>query len=105
MTHSPTGLGHPRTPDPVNEPIPQAPSAAPPVDGEAAEVLISTQKVLFGTAAAVGTRRARIGSRLAAPIRRLFATSTEPSRPRTPYYPRQYGFLEDALMSREMDRL
>jgi hypothetical protein len=84
MLVSPTGL--PSTTDPVDEPIPEPPSAAPLAEAEVSstEVLISTQTVLFSTAAAVGVPRETIGGRR--------------------HYPKRYEFLEDALAAREMDR-
>ena len=103
MLVSPTGLAS--TTDPVDEPLRQPLSAAPSVEVSSAEVLITTQQVVFGTAAAVGARRESIGGRLVAIMRRMLATSTDGSRPRRQYYPRSYGFLEDALMAREMHRL
>jgi hypothetical protein len=103
MLVSPTELNS--TADPVDEPLRQPPSAAPSVEVSSTEVLITTQQVVFSTAAAVGTRRANIGGRLVAIMRRILATSTDGSHPRREYYPRRYGFLEDALMAREMDRL
>jgi hypothetical protein len=69
------------------------------------EVLITTQQVVFSTAAAVGVQRENIGGRIVAIMRRMFATSKDGSRPRPQYEPKRYGFLEDALMAREMDRL
>jgi hypothetical protein len=69
------------------------------------EVLITTQQVVFSTAAALGARRENTGGQFVAIMRRMLATSTDGSRPRREYYPRRYGFLEDALMAREMDRL
>jgi hypothetical protein len=107
MLASPTGLA--RTSDPVSEPMPQSPAAAPSVESSAeaspTEVLITTQQVLFGTATAVGVRRESIGDRVVAIVRRIFATSTDASRPRPQYEPKRYGFLENALMAREMERL
>jgi hypothetical protein len=81
MLVSPTGL--PSTTDPVDEPIPEPPSAEAEVSST--EVLISTQMVLFSTAAAAGVPRETIGGRR--------------------HYPKRYGFFEDALVAREMDRL
>jgi hypothetical protein len=103
MLVSPTGLAG--TNDPVDEPTRQAPSAAPSVEGASTEVVITTQQVAFSTAAAVGVRRENIGDRLVAVMRRIFATSTDASRPRPRQYPKHYAFLEDGLMAREMDRL
>jgi hypothetical protein len=103
MLVSPTGL--PSTLDPVNEPMPQPPSAAPSVEVSSTEVLITSQQVAFSTAAAVGIRRENIGVRLVASMRRMFATSTDASHPRPRYEPKRYEFLENALMAREMERL
>jgi len=103
MSDSPTGLA--ATADDVDEPIPQPPSASPSVEVSSTEVLITEQEVVFSTAAAVGVHRENIGRRLAAIMRRLFATSTDASRPRPRHYPKRYEFLDQALMSREMDRL
>ena len=89
--------------DPADEP--QPPSAAPSVEVSSNEVLITTQEVAFSTAAAVGVRRENIGDRLVAIMRRIFAASTDASRPRPRYVPRRYEYLEDALMARQMDRL
>jgi hypothetical protein len=105
MLVSPTGL--PSTTDAVNEPMPEPPSAAPLAEAEVSstEVLITTQEVLFSTAVAAGVPRETIGGRLVAIMRRMLATSTDASRPAPRYYPKRYGFLEDAVMGREMDRL
>jgi hypothetical protein len=103
MLVSPTGL--PSTLDPVNEPMPQPPSAAPSVEVSSTEVLITSQQVAFSTAAAAGIRRENIGVRLVASMRRMFATSTDASHPRPRYVPKRYEFLENALMAREMERL
>lgn len=97
MLVSPTGL---------DEPISRQPSAAPSAEVTSAEVLISTQQVVFGTAIAVGAgRRKSIGGRLAAIARRVLTPSTDASVPRRRQYPKHYAFLENALMAREMERL
>ncbi len=97
MLVSPTGL---------DEPTGQQPSAAPSVEVTSAEVLISTQQVVLGTAIALGAvRRKRIGGQLVAIARRMLMTSTDASVPQQRHYPRHYGFLENALMAREMERL
>jgi hypothetical protein len=103
MLVSPTGLTS--TTDPVDEPKSQAPSPAPSVEASSTEVLITAQQVLFSTAAAVGVHRDHVGARIVAIMRRMFATSTDASRPRRQHYPTRYSFLEDAAMAREMDRL
>jgi hypothetical protein len=99
MLDSPTRLAS--TTDLVDEPMPQPPSA----EVSSTEVLITTQQVAFSTAAAVGVHRENIGGRLVAIMRRMFATSTDTSRPQPRHYPKRYGFLENALMAREMERL
>ena len=96
-----TGL--PTTTDPVAESAPQPPSAAPDVEVSSTEVLITTQQVALGTAAAVGVPRESIGARFVASIRRAFTTRAD--RPRPQPYPKRYSYLENALMAREMDRL
>jgi putative transposon-encoded protein len=103
MLDSPTGLA--TTTDLVDEPMTQPPSAVPAAEVSSTEVLITTQEVLFGTAAAVRVPRENIGGRFLAMMRRVFATSTDASRPQPRYVPKRYGFLEDALMAREMERL
>ncbi len=97
MLVSPAGL---------DEPVSHQPSAAPPAEVTSAEVLISTQQVVLGTAIALGAvRRKSIGGRLVAIARRLIMTSTDASISQQRHYPRHYGFLENALMAREMERL
>jgi hypothetical protein len=99
MLGSPMGLAN--TTDPAAEPISQPPA----VDAPATEVLIPVEQVVFSTAAAIGVRRESIGGRLVAIMRRVFATSTDPSGPRSGYEPRRYAYLDDARMARAMDRL
>ncbi|OBJ26802.1 hypothetical protein A5621_19190 [Mycobacterium colombiense] len=98
MLVTPTGLRA----APETQPIPQPSSAAPSVEAAPAEVLISTQQVLFGTAAVQATRRAPLGGRIASAVRRMAADANQP---RHPHYPRHYTYLENARMAREMDRL
>jgi hypothetical protein len=97
------------TVDRVDEPMPQpssaAPSAVPSAEASSTEVLITTQEVLFGTATAVGVGRESIGDRFVAIMRRMFATSTDGSRPQPDDEPRRYEYLERARMGREMERL
>jgi hypothetical protein len=93
------------TTESLDQPTRQAPSAAPSAEASSTEVLITTQQVAFGTAAAAGVRRENIGHRFVAVMRRLFATSTDASRPRPQHVPKRYAFLEDSLMAREMGRL
>jgi hypothetical protein len=99
MLVSATGLAG--TADPVEERISQAPS----VEAPSTEVLISTQQVVFGTAATAGARRESIGARFVAIMRRMVMTSTDEASPQRRHHPKHYAFLEQALMAREMDRL
>jgi hypothetical protein len=103
MLFSTAGLA--KTTDLVDEPTARPPSAAPPAEVSPNEALITTQEVLFSTAAAAGVHRENIGGRLVAIMRRMVATSTDASRPRPRYAPRHRRYLEDARMAREMDRL
>jgi hypothetical protein len=103
MSVSPAGLTN--TPGPLDEPVTQPASAAPSVGTSSSEVLITTQQVLFGTAAARGVRRDSTGRRFGDSLRRFFRTSLDDSRPQPRYEPKRYAFLEDALMAREMSRL
>ena len=78
------------TPDqPTLRPYPAAPSVAV----GSTEVLITEQELVFGTAAAVRAQRRNVGR------------AERPSRARRGDAPRRYGFLERALIAREMDRL
>ena len=97
MLVTPTGI---RT-APDTQPIAQSSSAAPSVEAAPAEVLISTQQVLFGTAVVQRTRRDPLGSRIAAALRRMVADANQPRH----HYLRHYAYLEDARMAREMERL
>ncbi|MGO9032944.1 hypothetical protein [Mycobacterium sp.] len=93
------------TADAPYEPILRAPSVAPADEAASAEVLITEQEVLFGTAAALPARRESIARRFVALMRRMFAASARASRPPRRDVPKRYEFLERALMGREMDRL
>jgi hypothetical protein len=76
-----------------------------------APVLITMQEVAFSTAAAMPvpptTRRrsAGVASVVLTSMRKMFLTSKPDARAPRRDYPRRYGFLEQASMSREMDRL
>jgi hypothetical protein len=63
--------------------------------------LITEQQVLFSTAAAVALPPART-RRWTDALRAMFAFSTKPAKP---VYPKRHVWLENAAMSREMDRL
>jgi hypothetical protein len=81
------------TVDAQDQPTPQPQSAAPSVAAGSTAGLITEQEVLFGTAAAVRSPQ------------RDVSRAERPSRPRRGDAPRRYGFLEHALMAREMGRL
>ena len=74
-----------------------------------APVLITVQEVAFNTAAAMPmlptTRRRWAGAGVLVSMRKMFLTSTPDARAPRRDYPRRYGFLEQASMSREMERL
>jgi len=93
------------TADASHEPILRAPSVAPADAAASAEVLITEQEVLFGTAAALPARREGISRRFVALMRRMFAASAHASGPPRRDVPRRYEFLERAVTGREMDRL
>lgn len=71
--------------------------------------LITEQQVLFSTAAAVALPPAKTRRWIDAvhaagdAMRALFAASEK--RPAKPVYPKRHAWLENGLMSREMDRL
>jgi hypothetical protein len=82
---------------------PTAPSAVPQAKPSSAEVLISEQQVMFGTAAAAASRPK---SRLMAALGWIFAPSTTETRsPRHHDVPRRMYYIDSARMAREMDRL
>ena len=84
-------------------PTPTTPSAVPSAKPSSAEVLITEQQVMFGTAVAAAPRRE---NRLMAALSRIFATSaTETRSRRQPSAPRRMYYIESARMGREMDRL
>ncbi|MCV7257765.1 hypothetical protein [Mycobacterium shimoidei] len=79
------------------------PVSAPPA-------LITEQELALGTAAAQGVQpdkvrwwtSVKLG--VAAAFRDISVAAKTTSQPKR-QFPRRYGFLEDALMAREMDRL
>jgi hypothetical protein len=81
------------TADAHDQPTLQPYSAAPSDAVGSTEVLITEQELLFGTAAAVPGRGRNV------------SRAERPSRARRGDEPRRYGFLERALMAREMDKL
>ena len=93
------------TADTPQVPIPRPASPAPADEAASAEVLITEQEVLFGTAAAVPARRHGLSGRFVTLMKRMFAVVAEAAGPPRPSVPKRYEFLERALMAREMDRL
>jgi hypothetical protein len=75
-------------------------------------VLITEQRVLFATAAAVPLQPAKIGRRwieavraIGGGLRAAVVTSSNEARPRRQHYPARNDYLEDSRMAREMFRL
>ncbi len=87
----------------IENPTPTTPSAVPQAKPSSAEVLITEQQVMFGTAVAAAPRPK---NRLMAALGRVFATSTTEARSR-PHHDvqRRMYYIESARMAREMDRL
>jgi hypothetical protein len=82
---------------------PATPSAVPSAKPSSAEVLITEQQVMFGTAVAAASRPQ---NRLIAALGRVFATSAREARSQQHHdVPRRMYYLESARMGREMDRL
>jgi hypothetical protein len=90
------------TSDAVDEPLSEAPAAAPSIEVSTPEVLITEEEVAFSTTAAVTPQRQWAGNRLLAGLWRALAGWTNASH-RHPYSPPYY--LERARLSREIDRL
>lgn len=89
--------------DATENPTPTTPSAVPPAKPSSAEVLITEQEVMFGTAVAAASRPE---NRLMAALGRVFATSTTETRSRRQHsVQRRMYYIESARMAREMDRL
>jgi hypothetical protein len=87
----------------TENPTPPTPSAAPQAKPSSAEVLITEQQVMFGTAAAAASRPK---NRLMVVVARVFATSTTETRSRRQHaVQRRMYYIESARMAREMDRL
>jgi hypothetical protein len=85
--------------DATENPTPPLPSA----EASPAEVVITEQQVMLGTAAVAASRPE---NRLVAALGRIFATSTAESRSRRQQsQPRRMYYIERARMGREMDRL
>jgi len=75
-------------------------------------ILITEQEVLFSTSAAVSLQRQKNAHWwvdatrvVAASMHRMSRTPAASPSPAPKYCPRRYGYLEVALMAREMDRL
>ena len=89
--------------DATENPTPTTRSALPPAKPSSAEVLITEQQVMFGTAAAAASRPK---NRLMAALGRVFATSTTETHSRRQRdVQRRMYYIESARMGREMDRL
>jgi hypothetical protein len=65
--------------------------------------LITPQRVVFSTAAAVSSRPASISRRLIEAIRVVGAAAHRP--PARRHYPQRFSFFEESRMAREMGRL
>jgi hypothetical protein len=102
MSFTPAELAN--TTDPTDPPATKPAPAAHSVEAPSTEVLITTQELLFSTAAAQSLRRDHTGRRFGDILRRFFALSTDAPRSQPQHYPKRYVFIENALMSREMDR-
>jgi hypothetical protein len=82
---------------------------APETNSTEQQALITEQQVLFSTAAAVALPPAKTRwwsdtiQTVSAALRAIFAASEKP--PARRHYPKRHAYLENALMSREMDRL
>jgi hypothetical protein len=86
----------------------ETPSPLADVEAKPAPTLITEQEVLLGTAVALRPPSTRWWTRLGLASRRMFVTTAADQRPERPerrHYPRQYDFIADARMAREMDRL
>jgi hypothetical protein len=82
---------------------------APATSSTGTQALITEQQVLFSTAAAVAlppakTRRwSDTVDAVSTALRAMFAAAEK--RPARQHYPKRHAWLDNALMSREMDRL
>ena len=83
----------------------ETPSSLADVDAKPAPTLITEQEVLLGSAVALRPPSTRWWTRLGLASRRMFVTTAADQRPERRHYPRQYDFIADARMAREMDRL
>jgi hypothetical protein len=87
----------------------EASPVAPVTSSTETQALITEQQVLFSTAAAVAlppakTRRwSDTVHAVGTALRAMFAASEKPAARR--HYPKRHVWLDNALMSREMDRL
>jgi len=84
----------------AENPTPTTPSAVPHAEPSSAEVLITEQQVMFGTAAAAS----RPKNRLMVVVARVFATTETRSRRQHSVQRRMY-YIECSRMGREMYRL
>jgi hypothetical protein len=94
---------------PTHKPVGDASPRPSPTKSTESTTLITEQQVRLSTAAAVAlppakTRRfSDMVEAVAAKVRVLFASSGKP--PARRHYPKRHVWLENSLMSREMDRL
>ena len=87
----------------TEKPRPTTRSAVQQAKPSSAEVLITEQQVMFGTAAATALRPK---NRLMAALGRVFATSATEARLHQHHdVQRRMYYIESARMAREMDRL
>ncbi len=95
------------TTDPAEQPeVP--PLVVAPVETEPEPaVLITTQQVLLGTAAATARspRRSRRLGRMVHAVEAVFDRPAEPPYRPPRHYPARHTYLEQSLMAREMRRL
>jgi hypothetical protein len=85
----------------------QTTPVAPATGSTETQTLISEQQVLFSTAAAVAlppAKTRRWSDTVGAALRAMFFAESQKSAPRR-HYPKRHVWLDNALMSREMDRL
>jgi hypothetical protein len=94
---------------PTRKPAGDASPRPSPTESTESATLITEQQVRLSTAAAVALPPAKtrgfsdLVDAVAAKVRMMFASSGKPPAQR--HYPKRHVWLENSLMSREMDRL
>jgi hypothetical protein len=86
----------------------EASPAAPVTSPTETQAVITEQQVLFSTAAAVALPPAkthRFSDAVHAVASAVGSWLESPAKPAKPAYPKRHVWLDNALMSREMDRL